>query len=77
MSNDKKALSRLQSACERAKLTLSVATNTKIEVDSLFEGEDFSHSLSRAKFEELCLNDFRKTLVPVENVLRESGVSKS
>ena len=71
-----RALRRLRTACERAKRTLSTATVASIEVDSLFDGNDFNLQLSRAKFELLCDDLFRKTLEPVEQVLRDSKISK-
>ena len=63
-------------ACERAKRTLSSSTQTTIEVDSLVDGEDFNSSLTRARFEELCADLFRGTLLPVEKVLKDSKTSK-
>ncbi|CAH6420102.1 Heat shock protein 70 [uncultured virus] len=71
-----KALRRLRTACERAKRMLSTVTQTTIEVDALFEGTDYSLSISRAKFEELCADLFRKTIEPVERVLTDAGLSK-
>ncbi|KAF8549386.1 heat shock cognate 70 [Imleria badia] len=70
------ALRRLRTACERAKRTLFSATQTSIEIDSLFEGIDFYTSLTRARFEELCQDLFRSTLGPVEKVLRDSKLDK-
>merc|ERR1711881_579103 len=49
---------------------------TVIECEALAEGEDFSLSLSRAKFEELCIDLFRKCMPPVEQVLTDSDSSK-
>jgi heat shock protein 1/8 len=68
---------RLRTACERAKHNLSSATQTFIEIDSLFEGVDFYTSLTRARFKELCQDLFRGTLEPVEMVLRNSKIDKS
>jgi len=65
MRNDKKAMRRLRTACEKAKRMLSNTTSTTIDVDALKDGEDFSYTLSRAKFEEMCLPYFRKCLEPV------------
>jgi molecular chaperone DnaK (HSP70) len=62
ISSNSRALRRLRTACERAKSTLSSATQTSIEIDSLFEGIDFYTSLTRAPFEELCLDLFRSTI---------------
>jgi len=72
-----RALRRLRTACERAKRILSSSTQTTIEVDSLAEGNDLNLMLSRAKFESLCESLFRKAMAPVEQVLRDSKLSKS
>jgi len=77
LSQSDRALRRLRTACERAKRTLSSATTASIEIDSLLDGQDFNSVLTRAKFEDLCADYFRNTLAPVEQVLRDSGVSKS
>lgn len=74
---DPRAMRRLRTQCEKAKRTLSASTFADIEVDALREGQDFSCKLSRAKFEELCLNYFKDTLLPVENVLKDAGLSKN
>ncbi|KAI0818543.1 heat shock cognate 70 [Irpex lacteus] len=76
LSSNPRALRRLRTACERAKRTLSSATQTSIEIDSLFEGIDFYTSITRARFEELCQDLFRSTLEPVEKVLRDSKIDK-
>ena len=62
---DKKAMRRLRTACEKSKRILSTVKQTTIDVDALKNGEDFSLSITRAKFEELCLAQFRKCLQPV------------
>ena len=67
---------RLRTACERAKRTLSSATNASIEIDSLFEGTDFNSSITRARFEELNMDLFRGTMEPVERALKDSSLSK-
>jgi heat shock protein 1/8 len=76
-SGNNRALRRLRTACERAKRTLSASTETTIEVDSLFDGSDFMTKITRAKFEELCIDLFRSTIDPVDRVLRDSKMSKS
>jgi len=76
MSSDR-ALRRLRTACERAKRTLSSQTQATVEIDSLFEGIDFSITVTRARFEDLCADYFRNCLVPVEKVLKDSHISKS
>ena len=70
ISNNPRALRRLLTACERAKRTLSSSTQTSLEIDSLYEGVDFYATITRARFEELCMDMFRKCMDPVERVLR-------
>lgn len=77
ISNNPRAIRRLRTACERAKRTLSSATQASIEIDSLFDGEDFYTTITRARFEELCSDLFRETLEPVDRVLKDAKVSKS
>ena len=76
MSGNERAKRRLRTACERAKRTLSSSTQAFIEIDSLFEGCDYSTTVTRARFEELNMDYFRKTIAPVERVLRDAGMSK-
>ena len=75
--NDNRALRRLRTQCEKAKRMLSNSNQATIEVDSLKGGEDFSMTMTRAKFEELNMDYFRKCLLPVEQVLKDSGISKA
>jgi len=77
ISSNQRALRRLRTACERAKRTLSSSAQASIEIDSLYEGVDFYTNITRAKFEELCIDLFRGCLDPVEKVLRDSKLSKS
>ena len=77
ISSNKKSLRRLRTACENAKRTLSTSSVAQIELDSLYEGIDFATSITRAKFENLCDSLFRSTMQPVEQVLRDSKISKS
>src|SRR5690606_18813854 len=70
-------ISRLRSACERAKRTLSAAAQASIEIDSLFEGQDFYTTITRSRFEELCGDLFRSTLDPVERALKDAKLGKS
>ena len=77
LSDNKKALRKLRTASEKAKRTLSSSTTAMIEIDSLYDGIDFNTSISRAKFESLCDDLFRKTMKPVEQVLSDSKLSKS
>jgi L1 cell adhesion molecule like protein len=76
ISENPRAMRRLRTACERAKRTLSSSTQTSLEIDSLFDGVDFFSSITRARFEELCMDLFRGTLEPVEKVLRDSKIDK-
>lgn len=77
LSTNARALRRLRTACERAKRTLSSATQASVEIDSLFDGVDFYTSITRARFEELCGDLFRSTIDPVEKVLRDSKLDKA
>ncbi|XP_030051018.1 heat shock 70 kDa protein-like [Microcaecilia unicolor] len=76
ISQNKRAIRRLRTACERAKRTLSSSTQASIEIDSLYEGIDFYTSITRARFEELCADLFRGTLEPVEKALRDAKMDK-
>ncbi|PQE29974.1 heat shock SSB1 protein [Rutstroemia sp. NJR-2017a WRK4] len=77
MSNDPRALRRLRTACERAKRTLSNGASTTVEIDSLFDGEDFNAQITRARFEDLNAKAFKGTLEPVEQVLKDASIDKS
>jgi len=76
LAGNQRAIRRLRTQCERAKRTLSSSTQATIEIDSLFDGIDYSCSLSRARFEELCMDYFRNSMGPVEKALRDSGLDK-
>ncbi|KAF8319319.1 heat shock protein 70 [Clavulina sp. PMI_390] len=76
ISDDPRALRRLRSACERAKRTLSSVTQTTVEVDSLYQGEDFSASITRARFEEINATSFKSTMEPVDKVLKDAKMAK-
>ena len=73
---NKKHLRRLRTAAERAKRTLSTATMATIEIDSLGDF-DFNTVLTRAKFEDICSGFFKRAMLPVEQVIRDSKLSKS
>jgi heat shock protein 5 len=77
VTNNAKAIAKLKREAEKAKRTLSSQMSTRIELDSFVDGIDFSETLSRAKFEELNIDSFKKTLKPVEQVLKDSGIKKS
>ncbi|KER26782.1 hypothetical protein T265_06061 [Opisthorchis viverrini] len=77
ISDNKRAVRRLRTACERAKRTLSSSAQANIEIDSLHEGIDFYTSITRARFEELNADLFRSTLDPVEKALRDAKMDKS
>ena len=72
-----RAMRRVKTACERAKRTLSATTSTQIEVDSIMDGLDCNVSLTRAKYEDLSGELFRRTMAPVDRVLSDAKVSKS
>ncbi|KAJ6526552.1 heat shock protein 70 family [Mycena vulgaris] len=71
-----RALGKLKREVEKAKRTLSSQQSTRIEIESFEDGNDFSETLTRAKFEELNMDLFRKTMKPVEQVLKDANVKK-
>jgi L1 cell adhesion molecule like protein len=77
ITDNPRALRRLRTACERAKRTLSSSAQTTIEIDSLADGVDFYSSITRARFEELNMDLFRKCMDPVEKVLRDAKMDKA
>ena len=72
-----KALKRLNIAAEKAKKNLSTAATVPIEIDSLFDGVDYTISLSRAKFEQLAESFFNKSMEPLNKVIQDAKISKS
>jgi heat shock protein 5 len=77
ITKDQKTMGKLKREVEKAKRTLSAQKTAKIEIESFFKGEDFSETLTRAKFEELNNDLFKKTLKPVEQVLKDAKLKKS
>jgi len=73
---DHRAVQKLRREVEKAKRALSVQHQVRVEVESLFDGEDFSETLTRAKFEELNMDLFRGTLKPVQKVLEDADLKK-
>lgn len=76
LRDDKRAVQKLRREVEKAKRSLSTAHQTKIEIEALIDGEDFSETLTRARFEELNMDMFRSTLKPVEQVLKDADMEK-
>ena len=72
-----KALKRLNIASEKAKINLSSSTTTSIEVDSLIDGVDYTHTLSRAKFQQLADPILKRTIDPINRLLNDAKMSKS
>ncbi|KAF2452825.1 heat shock protein 70 [Lineolata rhizophorae] len=77
ISKNPKTMGKLKREVEKAKRTLSSQMSTKIEIESFHDGNDFSETLTRAKFEELNADLFKKTLKPVEQVLKDAKLKKS
>jgi heat shock protein 5 len=77
LSKNPRALAKLRREVEKAKRALSTVHQTQLEIESLIDGADFSETLTRARFEELNADLFKKTLVPVQKVLEDSGLKKS
>ena len=76
VSTNLRAMGKLKRAVENAKRTLSSQQSVKMDIESFENGNDFSETLTRAKFEELNMDLFRKTMKPVEQVLKDAGVKK-
>jgi len=76
LRKDARAVQKLRREVEKAKRALSAAHQVRVEVESLFEGEDFSETLTRAKFEELNMDLFKGTLKPVQKVLEDADLTK-
>ncbi|KAJ3897726.1 heat shock protein 70, partial [Lentinula edodes] len=76
VSKNLRALGKLKREVEKAKRILSSQQSTRIEIESFEDGNDFSETLTRAKFEELNMDLFRKTMKPVEQVLKDANVKK-
>uniref|UniRef100_A0A8C5BKB8 78 kDa glucose-regulated protein n=1 Tax=Gadus morhua TaxID=8049 RepID=A0A8C5BKB8_GADMO len=74
---DNRAVQKLRREVEKAKRTLSAQHQARIEIESFFEGEDFSETLTRAKFEELNMDLFRSTMKPVQKVIDDSDLKKT
>ena len=76
LRTDVRAVQKLRREVEKAKRALSAAHSTKLDIEALFEGEDFAETLTRAKFEELNMDLFRSTMKPVKKVLEDADMSK-
>ncbi|CAL4956352.1 unnamed protein product [Urochloa decumbens] len=76
IAGDARALGKLRRECERAKRALSNQHQVRVEVEALFDGVDFSEQLTRARFEELNNDLFRKTMVPVKKAMADAGLKK-
>lgn len=78
ISNNPKSMRRLLTACERAKINLSSSLSTTIELDALLDnGMDYTGVITRAKFEDICMDIFRNLLKPVEKALQDAKLSKN
>ena len=77
IKKDKRAVQKLKSEVEKAKRDLSSVHETTVEIENLIDGEDFSEKITRARFEELCADLFKKTLQPVQTVLDDAGMKKT
>ncbi|KAI9024742.1 78 kDa glucose-regulated protein precursor [Hyaloraphidium curvatum] len=75
-TKDQRAMGKLKREAEKAKRAVSSQMSARVEIESFFDGEDFSETLTRAKFEELNLDLFKRTIKPVEQVMKDSGVGK-
>merc|ERR1712176_5059 len=77
MSKDKRSLQKLRREVERTKRALSSTHQARVDIEALYDGIDFSETLTRARFEEINADLFKKTLGPVKQVMQDSGLQKS
>merc|ERR1712012_1508221 len=77
MTKDKRSIQKLRREVEKTKRALSSTHQARLEIESLYDGVDFSETLTRARFEELNMDLFRKTMEPVKKVLADAGLKKS
>merc|ERR1712072_857175 len=77
MSKDKRSIQKLRREVEKAKRALSTSHQVRVEVEALYDGQDLSETLTRARFEELCNDLFRKTLGPVDKVMQDGDMRKN
>ena len=77
LKGNSKALRRLRGYCEKAKRALSNSTQTMIDIDALVDGKDLNILITRAKFEEICNDLFKKCIAPLDNALKDAKFSKS
>uniref|UniRef100_A0A0E0KI38 Luminal-binding protein n=1 Tax=Oryza punctata TaxID=4537 RepID=A0A0E0KI38_ORYPU len=77
IGGDGRALGKLRRECERAKRALSSQHQVRVEIEALFDGVDISETLTRAKFEELNMDLFKKTLEPVRKAIADAKLKKS
>jgi L1 cell adhesion molecule like protein len=76
LSSNPKSVKRLKNACERAKRDLSSSSSTTIDIDSLYDGIDFTSIISRSRFDELCMDLFQDCMSCIEKALKDSGFNK-
>merc|ERR1711977_523534 len=74
---DKKSQQKLKREVEKSKRALSSTHEVKLEIENFFDGTDFSETMTRAKFEELNNDLFKKTLGPVQVALDDAGMKKN
>uniref|UniRef100_A0A1J3FVW7 Putative mediator of RNA polymerase II transcription subunit 37b n=1 Tax=Noccaea caerulescens TaxID=107243 RepID=A0A1J3FVW7_NOCCA len=77
ISKDHNALGKLRRECERAKRALSNQHQARVEIESLFDGVDFTEPLTKARFEELNMDLFKRRMEPMKKGLKDAGLKKS
>merc|ERR1711879_400249 len=77
MSKDKRAVQKLRREVEKTKRALSSTHQGRVEIEALFDGVDFSETLTRARFEENNNDLFKNTIGPVKQVMEDSRLKKN
>ena len=76
IKDNSRALRRLKKYCERAKIDLSSSKSTNIIIEDLMDGKDLGIIITRSKFEEICMDLFKKCITHLENILKDSKINK-
>jgi len=77
ISGNKRGIQKLRKEVERAKRALSSQNQARMEIEDIVPGYDLQETLTRARFEQLNNDLFKKTLIPVRNVLKRADLEKS
>lgn len=72
-----RSMARLLKKCEQVKRILSSSHSAPVEIDALYDGIDFTSSITRAKYESICVSIFRRFIAPIDDALTKAKCAKS